>query len=55
MPQLNPTPWFAIMMFSWLALLVFLLPKIMAHTFPNEPSSKNTQAPKTEPWAWPWH
>nr|Q4JQI3.1 RecName: Full=ATP synthase protein 8; AltName: Full=A6L; AltName: Full=F-ATPase subunit 8 [Tetraodon nigroviridis]AAY26158.1 ATPase subunit 8 [Tetraodon nigroviridis] len=55
MPQLNPSPWFAIMVFSWFVFLIFLPPKIMAHTFPNEPTAQSTQTLKTKSWTWPWH
>nr|AAX77268.1 ATPase 8 [Cottus cf. cognatus UAIC 11746.01] len=54
MPQLNPTPWFAILVFSWLVFLVIIPPKVMAHTFPNEPTLQSAEKPKTEPWTWPW-
>nr|WNH18517.1 ATP synthase F0 subunit 8 [Xanthichthys caeruleolineatus] len=55
MPQLNPAPWFAILVFSWLVFLIILPPKVMAHIFPNESSPQNTEKPKTESWNWPWH
>nr|BBH37023.1 ATPase subunit 8 [Valenciennea longipinnis]BBH37036.1 ATPase subunit 8 [Valenciennea longipinnis] len=54
MPQLNPAPWFAILVFSWLVFLTIVVPKTLSHTFPNEPAPKSTQVPKTEPWNWPW-
>nr|YP_009116515.1 ATP synthase F0 subunit 8 [Lagocephalus suezensis]AJD83422.1 ATP synthase F0 subunit 8 [Lagocephalus suezensis] len=54
MPQLNPAPWFAIMVFSWLVFLTVLPPKIMSHTFPNEPTPQSVKAPKTKSWIWPW-
>nr|BAK42074.1 ATPase subunit 8 [Ctenolucius hujeta] len=54
MPQLNPAPWFAIFMFSWLIFL--LIPsKILKYTFSNDPSPLHAEKPKTEPWNWPWH
>nr|BAI77252.1 ATPase subunit 8 [Centrophryne spinulosa] len=55
MPQLNPTPWLSILMFSWLVFLALLPPKVLAHTFPNELSPKTTETPKAHPWIWPWH
>nr|YP_008080594.1 ATP synthase F0 subunit 8 [Ammodytes personatus]AEX68543.1 ATP synthase F0 subunit 8 [Ammodytes personatus]AGX84966.1 ATP synthase F0 subunit 8 [Ammodytes personatus]QFI35642.1 ATP synthase F0 subunit 8 [Ammodytes personatus]QFI35655.1 ATP synthase F0 subunit 8 [Ammodytes personatus]QFI35668.1 ATP synthase F0 subunit 8 [Ammodytes personatus] len=55
MPQLNPTPWFAILAFSWLVFLTVIPPKVMAHTFPNTPTSKSTEKPKATTWNWPWH
>nr|QUJ18350.1 ATP synthase protein 8 [Stegastes arcifrons] len=55
MPQLNPSPWFPIFMFSWLIFLTIIPPKILAHTFPYEPMSQATEKPKAEPWNWPWY
>nr|YP_003456996.1 ATP synthase F0 subunit 8 [Rhynchactis macrothrix]BAI77304.1 ATPase subunit 8 [Rhynchactis macrothrix] len=55
MPQLNPSPWFNIMIFSWLVFLIILLPKILAHNTPYEPSPETAEAPKAQPWIWPWH
>nr|YP_009355433.1 ATP synthase F0 subunit 8 [Epigonus denticulatus]BAX03673.1 ATPase subunit 8 [Epigonus denticulatus]BBU25921.1 ATPase subunit 8 [Epigonus denticulatus] len=55
MPQLNPSPWFAILVFSWLILLTVVPPKVMAHTFLNEPNPQSAKTPKTESWNWPWH
>nr|BBC27507.1 ATPase subunit 8 [Schindleria praematura] len=54
MPQLNPSPWFLILAFSWIVFLTLVIPKTLAHTFFNEPTPQSTQAPKTEPWTWPW-
>nr|YP_010257617.1 ATP synthase F0 subunit 8 [Jaydia carinatus]QKV48961.1 ATP synthase F0 subunit 8 [Jaydia carinatus]QVY58575.1 ATP synthase F0 subunit 8 [Jaydia carinatus] len=55
MPQLNPAPWLMILVFSWLVFLTVIPPKIIAHSFPNEPTSQAAQKPKTESWNWPWH
>nr|YP_009311649.1 ATP synthase F0 subunit 8 [Canthophrys gongota]BAV70604.1 ATPase subunit 8 [Canthophrys gongota] len=54
MPQLNPAPWLAILMFSWLIFLAILPTKIMSHTTPNDPGSLASESHKTEPWNWPW-
>nr|YP_009990481.1 ATP synthase F0 subunit 8 [Gobiusculus flavescens]QNM99718.1 ATP synthase F0 subunit 8 [Gobiusculus flavescens] len=54
MPQLNPSPWFAIFMFSWLIFLTIVVPKVLNHTFPNEPTLQSAQTPKTDSWTWPW-
>nr|WPM97896.1 ATP synthase F0 subunit 8 [Maurolicus muelleri]BBG74439.1 ATPase subunits 8 [Maurolicus muelleri] len=54
MPQLNPAPWFFILTFSWLVFLTVIPPKVLAHTFPNEPAL-DTKKVKAEPWNWPWH
>nr|UEX93135.1 ATP synthase F0 subunit 8 [Gymnothorax favagineus] len=55
MPQLNPTPWFVILVFSWLAFLFIAPTKVMSHTFNNEPSPRTTESTTTNPWNWPWH
>nr|YP_009262839.1 ATP synthase F0 subunit 8 [Channa micropeltes]ANI87518.1 ATP synthase F0 subunit 8 [Channa micropeltes] len=55
MPQLNPAPWFAILVFSWLIFLTVIPQKVLAYTFPNEPTPQSTETHKTEPWNWPWH
>nr|BBU25843.1 ATPase subunit 8 [Pseudanthias squamipinnis] len=54
MPQLNPTPWFLILVFSWLVFLIILPPKVTSHTFPNELSHQTAHTHETKPWAWPW-
>nr|ADG45852.1 ATPase subunit 8 [Eigenmannia sp. 4 CBM-2010] len=55
MPQLNPAPWLAILLFSWFIFLAVLPTKVMKHTFTNEPTALSAKMPKTEPWNWPWH
>nr|YP_008593682.1 ATP synthase F0 subunit 8 [Peprilus triacanthus]WNH18803.1 ATP synthase F0 subunit 8 [Peprilus burti]WNH37183.1 ATP synthase F0 subunit 8 [Peprilus triacanthus]BAN83676.1 ATPase subunit 8 [Peprilus triacanthus]BAW88968.1 ATPase subunit 8 [Peprilus burti] len=55
MPQLNPGPWLAILLFSWSIFLIIVTPKVMAHTFPNMPTLQSTKKPKGESWDWPWH
>nr|YP_009311051.1 ATP synthase F0 subunit 8 [Enteromius hulstaerti]BAV69655.1 ATPase subunit 8 [Enteromius hulstaerti] len=54
MPQLNPGPWFMILIFSWLVFLVIIPTKILNHIFPNEPILMNSKKHKTESWNWPW-
>nr|YP_009230542.1 ATP synthase F0 subunit 8 [Triplophysa venusta]ALS92820.1 ATP synthase F0 subunit 8 [Triplophysa venusta] len=54
MPQLNPAPWFAILMFSWLVFLIIIPTKVMSHTSPNDPTHIESEEHKTEPWNWPW-
>nr|YP_010045234.1 ATP synthase subunit 8 [Esox niger]QPF96595.1 ATP synthase subunit 8 [Esox americanus vermiculatus]QPF96686.1 ATP synthase subunit 8 [Esox niger]QPF96790.1 ATP synthase subunit 8 [Esox americanus americanus]BAN81587.1 ATPase subunit 8 [Esox niger] len=55
MPQLNPAPWFTILIFSWLVFLIVIPPKVINHAFTNEPAPQNTEKPKSEPWNWPWY
>nr|AUJ21805.1 ATP synthase F0 subunit 8 [Bathygobius cocosensis] len=54
MPQLNPSPWFAILLFSWFIFLTIVLPKVLSHRFPLDPTALSVQLPKMEPWSWPW-
>nr|AAP75199.1 ATP synthase 8 [Acanthochromis polyacanthus] len=55
MPQLDPAPWLTALVLSWLTFLTVLPPKVLAHTFPNDPTHQSTEKPKTESWTWPWH
>nr|QUJ18389.1 ATP synthase protein 8 [Chrysiptera biocellata] len=56
MPQLNPLPWFSILIFSWLIFLMLLPAKVTAHTLPNELHAHAVEAKQMkEPWDWPWY
>nr|WNH22652.1 ATP synthase F0 subunit 8 [Starksia starcki] len=54
MPQLNPAPWFAILVFSWLVFTTIIPPKVLAHTFPNEPTMIAAEEIQKNPWTWQW-
>nr|ABU68937.1 ATP synthase subunit 8 [Alcedo quadribrachys] len=54
MPQLNPNPWFFIMLLSWLTFSFIIQPKIMTFISTNSPISKTHMPTKTTPWTWPW-
>nr|WNH21690.1 ATP synthase F0 subunit 8 [Starksia lepicoelia] len=54
MPQLNPAPWFAILVFTWLVFTTIIPPKVLAHTFPHEPTTITAEEIKTESWNWQW-
>nr|AHI47573.1 ATP synthase subunit 8 [Cercotrichas signata]AHI47575.1 ATP synthase subunit 8 [Cercotrichas signata]AHI47577.1 ATP synthase subunit 8 [Cercotrichas signata]AHI47579.1 ATP synthase subunit 8 [Cercotrichas signata]AHI47581.1 ATP synthase subunit 8 [Cercotrichas signata] len=54
MPQLNPNPWFFIMITTWLTFSLIIQPKLLTFITMNPPSSKAPTAPKTTPWTWPW-
>nr|ABS00707.1 ATPase subunit 8 [Aplonis tabuensis] len=54
MPQLNPGPWFFIMLTSWLTFSLIIQPKLLSFITMNPPSSKTPKTPKTTPWTWPW-
>nr|ACN11895.1 ATP synthase subunit 8 [Potamosilurus latirostris] len=55
MPQLNPAPWLAILVFSWLIFLTVIPPKILNHTFTNDIPTLSTENLKSDTWNWPWH
>nr|WNH20286.1 ATP synthase F0 subunit 8 [Brachysomophis crocodilinus] len=55
MPQLNPAPWFMILMFSWAIFLTILPTKIMGHISNNEPNPQTAKKPQLNPWTWPWY
>nr|YP_009001963.1 ATP synthase F0 subunit 8 [Peltorhamphus novaezeelandiae]AFH09402.1 ATP synthase F0 subunit 8 [Peltorhamphus novaezeelandiae] len=54
MPQLDPLPWFSILVFSWLIFLTIIPMKVLGHTFPNEMTAQSTKAPTMKTWNWPW-
>ncbi|YP_009057580.1 ATP synthase F0 subunit 8 (mitochondrion) [Passer montanus] len=54
MPQLNPNPWFFIMLSSWLTFSLIIQPKLLSFVSMNPPSRKSTTIPNTTPWTWPW-
>ncbi|YP_006884101.1 ATP synthase F0 subunit 8 (mitochondrion) [Protopterus annectens] len=54
MPQLNPDPWFIILLISWLTFLLILLPKILSHKTNNCPTPQSQDKLFLPPWNWPW-
>nr|QOD98217.1 ATP synthase F0 subunit 8 [Uria aalge] len=54
MPQLNPNPWFFVMLTSWLIFSMIIQPKLLSFTTTNSPSNKSPMATKSTPWTWPW-
>nr|YP_009944112.1 ATP synthase F0 subunit 8 [Dicrurus megarhynchus]QOD95956.1 ATP synthase F0 subunit 8 [Dicrurus megarhynchus] len=54
MPQLNPGPWFFIMMASWLTYSMIIQPKLLSFISMNPPSNKLYTPTTTTPWTWPW-
>nr|AAF62813.1 ATPase subunit 8 [Mimus gilvus]AAF62816.1 ATPase subunit 8 [Mimus gilvus] len=54
MPQLNPNPWFFIMITTWLTFSLIIQPKLLSFITANPPRGEAPEAPKTTPWAWPW-
>nr|UPI52503.1 ATP synthase F0 subunit 8 [Rallus obsoletus yumanensis] len=54
MPQLNPHPWFYIMLVSWLILPLIIQPKLLSFSSTNPIHSKPLSNTKKQPWTWPW-
>nr|YP_001586262.1 ATP synthase F0 subunit 8 [Tachybaptus novaehollandiae]ABO93126.1 ATP synthase subunit 8 [Tachybaptus novaehollandiae] len=54
MPQLNPSPWFSIMLTTWLIYLAIVQPKLLSFIPTNPPSNMPNLTSKTTPWPWPW-
>nr|YP_009240954.1 ATP synthase F0 subunit 8 [Phalacrocorax brasilianus]AMK01658.1 ATP synthase subunit 8 [Phalacrocorax brasilianus] len=54
MPQLNPNPWFFILLTSWLTFSLLIQPKLLSFTTTNSPSNKTMTTNKNNPWTWPW-
>nr|BAR45853.1 adenosine triphosphatase subunit 8 [Lestidium atlanticum] len=55
MPQLNPSPWFAILVFAWAIFLVVIPPKVLSHVYPYDPAAQNVEKPVHASWSWPWY
>nr|YP_010485991.1 ATP synthase F0 subunit 8 [Tropidophorus hainanus]UVW82163.1 ATP synthase F0 subunit 8 [Tropidophorus hainanus] len=54
MPQLNPAPWFIILLLSWTTLLTMFKMKIMFLPPLNNPATPDQPALPPTPWDWPW-
>nr|NP_795824.1 ATP synthase F0 subunit 8 [Retropinna retropinna]BAC58229.1 ATPase subunits 8 [Retropinna retropinna] len=54
MPQLNPAPWFAILVFSWVIFLTVIPPKVLGHIFTHEPTVSSSEETNPVSWTWPW-
>nr|QUJ18233.1 ATP synthase protein 8 [Pseudoplesiops revellei] len=55
MPQLDPSPWFFIFVISWAVFIYFIPPKVLSHTFPNDPVLLDSKKSKSNSWNWLWH
>nr|YP_009528560.1 ATP synthase F0 subunit 8 [Oostethus manadensis]YP_009914973.1 ATP synthase F0 subunit 8 [Microphis deocata]AKG95375.1 ATP synthase F0 subunit 8 [Oostethus manadensis]QLF67684.1 ATP synthase F0 subunit 8 [Microphis deocata] len=55
MPQLNPSPWFVVLLFSWAVLMTIVPLKISNHKFPNTPTLTESKPAQNKFWPWPWH
>nr|WNH19857.1 ATP synthase F0 subunit 8 [Scombrolabrax heterolepis]BAN83663.1 ATPase subunit 8 [Scombrolabrax heterolepis] len=55
MPQLQTRWWYPMLMFSWLAYLAFMPPKLLTRTFPKDPTDGAPFQAKVTPWQLPWN
>nr|AGN71345.1 ATP synthase F0 subunit 8 [Mannophryne trinitatis] len=53
MPQLDPSPWFLILLSSWSIFLIFSAIKISKYTHLNDPLNLTFKNPNKS-WSWPW-
>nr|YP_009563807.1 ATP synthase F0 subunit 8 [Isopachys gyldenstolpei]QAX27900.1 ATP synthase F0 subunit 8 [Isopachys gyldenstolpei] len=54
MPQLNPAPWFFILLLSWAVVLMMFKTKVLLITPPTSPAAPTQTPQHTTPWNWPW-
>nr|AEX10803.1 ATPase8 [Phrynosoma orbiculare]AEX10821.1 ATPase8 [Phrynosoma orbiculare] len=54
MPQLNPSPWFLILLMTWAMLMIIFLNKTLSTLFPNTPTENQLKTKPLTPWIWPW-
>nr|UPM51950.1 ATP synthase F0 subunit 8 [Cociella crocodilus] len=54
MPQLNPEPWFALLVYSWLIFGTIVPVKVKAFLYPNEPNYEKDSLDILS-WSWPWY
>nr|AKJ76865.1 ATP synthase F0 subunit 8 [Holbrookia maculata] len=55
MPQLNPSPWFLILLMTWIMLMVIYLNKTLNLFLPNLPTKHQSKEKHLTPWTWPWY
>nr|AET84061.1 ATPase 8 [Sceloporus scalaris]AET84095.1 ATPase 8 [Sceloporus scalaris] len=54
MPQLNPSPWFLIMLLVWTSLMIIFLNKTLLNSHPNHPTETSLETKHLTSWTWPW-
>nr|YP_010247324.1 ATP synthase F0 subunit 8 [Plestiodon capito]QIC20040.1 ATPase subunit 8 [Plestiodon capito] len=54
MPQLNPAPWFLILLLAWAVLLLIFKTKVLTSTPYSTPLPPDLLTHHTTPWNWPW-
>nr|AET84009.1 ATPase 8 [Sceloporus samcolemani] len=55
MPQLNPSPWFLIMLLVWATLMIIFLNKTLIMLYPNHPTETPLETKHLSSWTWPWY
>nr|YP_009332779.1 ATP synthase F0 subunit 8 [Pampus minor]AKE49509.1 ATP synthase F0 subunit 8 [Pampus minor]AVN90144.1 ATP synthase F0 subunit 8 [Pampus minor] len=55
MPQLDTDIWFMMLIHSWFALLLLMVPKVLAHSFIKVALCEKTQKTEKNKWNWPWY
>nr|AAY68171.1 ATPase 8 [Cophosaurus texanus] len=55
MPQLNPSPWFLILLMTWAVLMIIYLNKTLNMLHPNFPMKHQSEEKPSTPWTWPWY
>nr|BAD24793.1 ATPase subunit 8 [Varanus komodoensis] len=53
MPQLNPNPWFLILLISWFSLILLFFTKLLSTT-PLLPLPNLNNNPTIPNWIWLW-
>nr|ADW93562.1 ATPase 8 [Brachymeles samarensis] len=54
MPQLNPSPWFFILLLSWMVVLTTFKTKVVTSTPHSLPTLPDLTTTHTTSWNWPW-
>nr|UQJ79469.1 ATP synthase F0 subunit 8 [Trigonopoma sp. BIF8638]UQJ79482.1 ATP synthase F0 subunit 8 [Trigonopoma sp. LR12861] len=54
MPQLNPLPWFTILVFSWATLIIITPVKVLNYTQQNEFILLEVKKYQNLNWIWLW-
>nr|YP_980195.1 ATP synthase F0 subunit 8 [Lepidophyma flavimaculatum]BAF43983.1 ATPase subunit 8 [Lepidophyma flavimaculatum] len=55
MPQLNPAPWFLILLMTWLSLQLMSTMKTLSVPTQNSLDTSTSSLEESHPWPWPWY
>nr|AET84093.1 ATPase 8 [Sceloporus slevini] len=55
MPQLNPSPWFLIMLLVWASLMIIFMNKTLSMLYLNPPTEATLETKHPTSWTWPWY